>query len=68
MFTVEFQDNSTRRSFGKSEHPDRASAENHAIKRLIELGEHHDDALDAVKLATNVSADASRNGHAVRIF
>lgn len=68
MAHVEFQDIPTGRVFGGSEHSDRAAAAAFAIGRLIELGESHDDALDAVGLASSTFADTRTQGYAVRIY
>lgn len=68
MFVCEFQSISSGEYFGRSEHPTRIAAEEHAVKALIALGESEEDARSAASVANYGCADASVHGYGVRIF
>lgn len=68
MVVVEFCKVSDGKSFGHSEHADRDSAERHATKELLRLGESRSDVAAAVSAAGYSFADTRANGYGVRIF
>lgn len=68
MFVCEFQKISSGAYFGRTEHPDRASAERHATAELIRLGEDAASVRTAVSFAGYTCADTSSDGYGVRIF
>lgn len=68
MIVCEFQSISSGRYFGRTEHPSREAAEDHAVKALIALGESEYDARAAASMAGYGCADASAHGYGVRIF
>jgi len=67
MFVCEFQNARGGAYFGRSEHPDRATAEQHATMQLIALGEDPADVRRAVSLAGHACADTRSGGYGVRI-
>lgn len=68
MFVCEFQKITSGEFFGRTIHPSREDAENHAITVLIGFGESREDVLAAVPLADWTCADTSAFGYGVRIF
>ncbi|MFA5711642.1 hypothetical protein [Mycolicibacterium sp.] len=68
MFVCEFQKVSSGEFFGRSQHPSRHAAEQHAIAELRKLGEAEQDILSAVAAAGYGCADTSHTGYGVRIF
>ncbi len=68
MFICEFQKISNGEYFGRSAHPSRQAAEQHAITELRKLGEEEQDILSAVAAAGYGCADTSHTGYGVRIL
>ncbi|MBP2451942.1 MULTISPECIES: hypothetical protein [Mycobacteriaceae] len=68
MFVCEFQKIRSGEYFGRSEHPDRTTAEQHATAELALLGEDPADVLLAVAAAGFGCADTRGDGYGVRIF
>jgi len=58
----------TGQRFGRSTHPNRAAAEQHAITELLRLGENEMDARLAASDARRTCADTRADGYGVSIY
>lgn len=68
MHICEFENAVTGHRFGRSTHPSRASAEQHAITELLRLGENEKDARLAASDAGRGCADTRAGGYGVSIY
>lgn len=68
MYICEFQSIRSGEYFGRTEHPSREAAEEHAVKTLTALGESESNARSAASAAGWTCADTSANGYGIRIF
>jgi hypothetical protein len=68
MFICEFHKISNGHYFGRTEHPRRTEAEQHALAELTKLGESEEDIRSAITIAGYGCADTRYDGYGVRIF